>query len=307
MGTQVNKLNEDEFVNDEAKFWGSSNCESNINKVETITSSNENNENKAIIKNIIMPDEIEKTSSTSDKSKLDYVPFKFQWKEEDNSPNKEMEVMITGSFLNDWNLFMPMIKNPKSNFYEYQTTLSRDIHYFKFMINNNWKCSNLYPTSKDKSNNINNYIDLREVSEKNNTNTNSSGNRSKREKIYKSIYNKIYEESNEGYDLKYPLIKDLNSTAPKVMINYEKLFCLEYQSNQSKLNGLFFADKIYGNNDPGIYPRNCYNKIMSCPNEKIEHLIGNIGDIFSRKRYIRYSTTERKQDKLLTLIYFKPK
>ena len=88
MGTQVNKLNEDELICNEAKFWGSSNCESNINKVDTITSSNENNENKAIIKNIIMPDEIEKTSSTSDKSKLDYVPFKFKWKEEDNSPNK---------------------------------------------------------------------------------------------------------------------------------------------------------------------------------------------------------------------------
>ena len=113
MGTEIRTFNEDELIREEAKFWDGSNYESNINKEETITSSNERNENKALINQLNGLEENNKTSSTFDKSKSDYIPFKFEWKNEENSSDEEMEVMITGSFLNDWNTFIPMIKNPK--------------------------------------------------------------------------------------------------------------------------------------------------------------------------------------------------
>ena len=151
MGTQNSNFNEIEYINEETKFWGSSICQSNINKEGTITSSNENKENKEIIKILNNLEEINKSSSTSDKSKNDFIPFKFEWKDEDNLPKKELEVMITGTFLNNWNMCIPMIKNPKTNIYEYQTSLPREKHFFKFRRDNLFNKNKL---KKNRKNNI---------------------------------------------------------------------------------------------------------------------------------------------------------
>ena len=321
MGTEISTFNEDEFIREEAKFWDGSNYESNINKEETITSSNERNENKTLIKQLNGLEENNKTSSTFDKSKSDYIPFKFEWRNEDNSSDEEMEVMITGSFLNDWNTFIPMIKNPKTNIYEYQTSLSKQKHFFKYIINNKWKCSSLYPTVVDKSNNINNYIDLTSHNLGNsnkNLNVNANLNVNMKENNFKNDsevsnfndnddgYGDIYKKNNDGYGLKYPLIKDLNLTAPSAMSNYRKKFCLEYQSNQNKICELFLPNKIYKKSNY-LMEKNGYKKIFDFPNEKIDHLIYNIQDFHIYKKSIRFCTTERKREKLLTLIYYKPK
>ena len=303
MGTQNNKFNEIEFIDVETKFWEHSNCESNINKEETISSSNENNENKVMIKKLNVTDEFNKTGSTSDKTKNDFIPFKFEWKDEENSSCKEMEVLITGSFLDNWNICIPMIKNPEKNIYEYQTSLPKKKHFFKFIVNNNWRCSNLYPTTKDDSNNINNYIDLENYSFSNsNKNVNNKENKTK-----KSYYEEIYEINNEGYDFKYPLIKDLNLTAPTVIANYQKSFCLENQSNQGKLSDIFISENIYKNKYYLNHNNNCYKKIFNFPHEKLEHLLQNNENNYSTSKYIRFSTTERKIEKLITFVYYKPK
>ena len=322
MGTEISNFNEDEFIREEAKFWDGSNYESNINKEETITSSNERNENKALINQLNGLEENNKTSSTFDKSKSDYIPFKFEWRNEDNSSDEEMEVMITGSFLNDWNTFIPMIKNPKTNIYEYQTSLSKQKHFFKYIINNKWKCSSLYPTVVDKSNNINNYIDLtsHKLGNSNkNLNVNANLNVNMKENNFNNDsdvsnynvnddgYGDIYKKNNDGYDLKYPLIKDLNLNAPSVMNNYSKKFCLEYQSNQNKICELFLPNKIYQKSINYLMENNDYKKIYDFPNEKIDHLIYNIQDFQIYKKSIRFCTSERKREKLLTLIYYKPK
>ena len=321
MGTEISTLNEDEFIREEAKFWDGSNYESNINKEETITSSNERNENNALLKQLNGQEENNKTSSTFDKSKSDYILFKFEWRNEENSSDEEMEVMITGSFLNNWNTCIPMIKNPKTNIYEYQTSLSKQKHFFKYIINNKWKCSSLYPTAMDESNNINNYIDLT---------SHNIGNSNKNVNINLNIkmkdnnlnigcgvgnYNNkgnddgdsdVYKKNNDGYDVKYPLIKDLNLTAPSIMSNYRNKFCLEYQSNQNKICKLFLPNKIYKKSNY-LMETDGYKKIFDFPNEKIDHLIYNIQDFHIYKKSIRFCTTERKREKLLTLIYYKPK
>ena len=320
MGNEICTLNEDVFIREEAKFWDGSNYESNINKEETITSSNERNENKAIIKQLNGQEENNKTSSTFDKSKSDYIPLKFEWRNEENFSEEDMEVMITGSFLNDWNTCIPMIKNPKTNIYEYQISLAKQKHFFKYIINNKWCCSSLYPTIKDESNNVNNYIDLTShnfgnsnknynVNEKVNLNVNmkeynfnidcEDGNYNDKDDGVSDVNNK----NNDGYDLKYPLIKDLNLTAPSVISNYRKNFCLEYQSNQNKL---FLPNKNYKKSNY-LKENDGYKKIFEFPNEKIDHLIYNIQDFAIYKGSIRFCTTERKREKLLTLIYYKPK
>lgn len=322
MGSGISTFNEDEFIIEEAKFWDGSNYESNINKEETITSSNERNENNVLIKQLNGQEENNKTSSTFEKSKSDYIPFTFEWRNEDNSSDEEMEVMITGSFLNDWNTCIPMIKNPKTNIYEYQTSLPKQKHFFKYIINNKWKCSSLYPTIMDESKNVNNYIDLTSHNLGNqnknvnvNLNVNTKDNNFNVEcDVGNYNYNNNIDEgdsdvnkkNNDGYDLKYPLIKDLNLTAPSVISYYSKEFCLEYQSNQNKLCELFLPNKIY-KKTYYLKENNGYKKIFDFPNEKIDHLIYNIQDFHIYKKSIRFCTTERKREKLLTLIYYKPK
>ena len=289
------------FLNKETIPWDSK-CDSNINNEEYFYPE-EINEDKELINKLNIIDEVvNKTESTVDKTKNEFIPFKFEWKDEENSPNKnyEKEVMITGTFLNNWNTIVPMFKNPETNIYEFRTSLTKSKHFFKYLINNKWTCSNLYPIEMDDSNNLNNYIDLtkysRNISKKN-----------KKQNNYNTInLEEIYTLNNEGFDLKYPLIKDLNITAPGVISNYKNTFCLDYQSNQNKLNDCFLSKKNYKSKNI-LNLNNYYKKIFNCSNEKLEHLIENLEDIFSSKRFIRYSITQRKIDKLLTLVYYKPK
>ena len=296
-------ITDDAFLNKENITWDSK-CDSNINNEEYYYYPEEINEDEALINKLNVIDEIvNKTESTIDKTKNEYIPFKFEWKDEENSPNpenNEKEVMITGTFLDNWNTIVPMIKNPETNVYEFRTSLTKSKHFFKYIINNKWKCSNLYPTAIDDANNLNNYIDLTKYS------TNISKKNKKQKENNNINLDEIYTINSEGYDLKYPLIKDLNTSAPGVIPNYKNSFCLDYQSNQKKFDNIFLPKKSHKSKN-SLNLNNCYKKIFNCSNEKLEHLIENIEDILSSKRYIRYSITQRKIDKLLTLVYYKPK
>ena len=123
------------------------------------------NVDKTFNTNISITEELNKsTKSTKMDSifdnKFELVPFKFEWRENESDSKKELEVIITGSFLNNWEQCIKMEKNPETNIYEYYTILPKEKHFFKYIINNTWLCSDLYPTTKDESNNINNFIDL---------------------------------------------------------------------------------------------------------------------------------------------------
>ena len=233
-------ITDDAFLNKENITWDSK-CDSNINNEEYYYYPEEINEDKALINKLNVIDEIvNKTESTIDKTKNEYIPFKFEWKDEENSPNpenNEKEVMITGTFLDNWNTIVPMIKNPETNVYEFRTSLTKSKHFFKYIINNQWKCSNLYPTAIDDANNLNNYIDLTKYS------TNISKKNKKQKENNNINLDEIYTINSEGYDLKYPLIKDLNTSAPGVIPNYKNTFCLDYQSNQKKFDNIFLSKK----------------------------------------------------------------
>ena len=86
--------------------------------------------------------------------KDDRIPFKFEWKEGGN------KVTITGSFLTNWTVYIDMVKNPETGFFEFNVNLTREVHQFKFIVDNVWKCSNNYPILNDGSGNFNNVIDL---------------------------------------------------------------------------------------------------------------------------------------------------
>ena len=109
-----------------------------------------------------------------------------------------------------------------------------------------------------------------------------------------------------GYGLKFPLNKDLNVTAPVVMLHYKEKLLLDNQSNQSKFGNINELNLDY-NNSTCFNENNSYKKIFIFPHEKLGHIAPNIDDIFTNKNYNRYSITERKKHKYLTFVYYKPK
>ena len=315
MGMRTSK-NEEEISEDNLEFSTNLNYKLDSEKKDSLvfpsTKNTETDGDKTYNTNISITEELNKSTkmvSTSFNNKNELVPFTFQWKENENNNNKELEVMIAGTFLNNWETFIKMEKNPETNIYEYQTFLPKEKHSFKYIINNKWLCNDLYPTTKDNSNNTNNYIDLTNYNinnnenKKNNNNENNEG-KSPIKKVKTKKRKKKDNKDNDGYGLKFPLIKDLNSKAPEVMTHFKDSLFIDNQSNQDKFsnkNFYVYKEKNYYNEN------NSYKDIFIFPHEKLEHLTPNIDDIFSTKNYNRYSITERKKHKYITLVYYKPK
>ncbi len=317
MGTKANKIKE-EMSNDIKEYIPEFNYKSNNGKNNKLFfSSTKKSEikdaNESYNTNISITEELNKSTkidSTYD-TKSDLVKFTFKWIDTNNDPNKELEVMITGTFLDNWNLFMRMVKNPETKIYEYETFLPKQIHYFKYIVNNKWLCSDLYGTRIDNSHNINNYIDLTNYQNEINVSEtkieNNIENKNEKEKSEQKLKKrKKLKKINDGYGLKFPLIKDLNATAPTVIMHYQSSFNLDDQSHQDK----FKNNKKYLNSNNNNYyynENNCYKEIFKFPHEKLGHITPNITDILSNKNYYRHSITERKKHKFLTLVYYRPK
>ena len=81
------------------------------------------------------------------------ILFIFEWRGPGN------EVLITGDFVN-WKQHLVMKKNSKTGIFESHLYLGPKKYHFKFIVDNNWSCSNKYPTEYDQVGNLINYIDL---------------------------------------------------------------------------------------------------------------------------------------------------
>ena len=190
------------------------------NKKRTILFSSEKEEKKiqknSLNNSITFLEDINKSTKTDSiiEIKSDKVKFKFEYKPDIKYNNRKIEVLLVGSFLNNWDNFIIMEKNAQSQNYEYETYLSKKIHYFKFIVNNKWLCSDLYPSIYDESNNLNNFIDL----------TNYENEEKK---------NEINDTSNicasSEIIIKYPELKKLNRKAPRLFYNKKKLLLYKYK------------------------------------------------------------------------------
>ena len=237
---------------------------------------NSNNQNCSLI------EELNKSTQTNSiiETKKDKVKFKFEWKQDNNYSNKSMEVLLVGTFLKSWDNFVTMKKNKDTQIYEYEIYLQKKIYYFKFIVNNKWFCSDLYQTKLDKNNNLNNYIDLTNYKEKD----------KEIENILSNSTNYLKNISDYESFIKYPELKILNKNPSRVFY-YKKDFSID--KNNKKF--------CYG------YINSSYKKIFKLENDKIGHLIPEMNNIFSNKNYFRISITERNKNKLVTLVYYKPK
>lgn len=242
-------------------------------KKETILFSSENPESiqnfsKNSSKNDI-PEELNKSTKLNStyNSKQEKVKYKFIW-QDNNNFNKKKEVLLTGTFLKSWDDHVIMTKKEEC-IYEYETYLEKKAYQFKFIINNNWLCSDLYPTQPDDSNNINNYIDLTNYIE-NNKNLDFSNN---------TINTVITQEYSE--------LNILNDKPPQVISNYKSKFEIKNIENTNS--------------------NNSYKKIYKVNNDKLNHLVLEINENKKNKNLIRISASERKAKKYITFIYYLPK
>ena len=260
----------------------------------------------------------EKSSMTTTTENIDYlmnrVPYKFEWKGEGN------QVLLTGDFV-DWKGKIIMKKNENTGYFEIVIPLERKKHRFKFIVDGNWVCTNQYPTEPDEHNNLNNFITLNnylppeefqttkaEKILKNKINLNESIKTEEDNNSKNQITTKKEEQRKKLYNCKYPLINELNTLAPIIMLHYKPVFFLDYPSRQDfikqKEGTNFFGYKEKNFNTEN----NTYKKIMTCPHEKLMHVCANLNDIENIENdFFRLCTTVRNKHKFLTLIYYKPK
>ena len=141
------------------------------------------------------------------------IPFKFEWKDGGN------EVLLTGSFLDNWTRQLELKKNLSNGIHEIIFDLPRGIHQFKFIVDKRWICSQYYKIIYDQNNNANNIIDLTNyIIENNNSNI-------KRKK------KKLGKEHIE-YICNFPNSSEINVEAPVLPIHYGPFFNLNFQSKQ---------------------------------------------------------------------------
>ena len=262
------------------------------NKKRTILFSSEKEEKKlkknSLNNSISFLEDINKSTKTDSiiETQSDKVKFKFEYKPDKIYTNRKIEVLLVGSFLNNWDNYIIMEKNAQSQNYEYETYLSKKIHYFKFIVNNKWLCSDLYPSIFDESNNLNNFIDLTNHKNEEKNEINDTSNICASSEII----------------IKYPELKKLNRKAPRLLYN-KKEFLLDINSkNRDKF-------PYIENNNIYYYPNinNCFKKVSKLENENIGHLMQEITDNMKYINYRKISTTERNRNKLLTVVYYIPK
>ena len=300
MGTKTSRSKKKQIIM-LPQFWGNDAFE-NSNKYEkyswdTYSSSQQTQEDteSGMIPAKFKVEKIEK------KPKEELFPFKFEWK------GLGTRVVLAGSFLEKWTKYEPMIKNPQNEVFEKIINLPKTKHFFKFIVDNKWVCSNQYPITMDNSNNRNNVIDLsnyippKELIQREEFKKGES-------KPKKSKAIMLNMKDNTKYNCKYPYSHELNSEAPGTIINYQPSFNLDYQSNQRLIKKIVKKRYVNFKIKNTLNENITYKKILPFPHEKLVHFCQSINDLNNWKNnYLRGCTTIRNKHKFLTIVYYKPK
>lgn len=274
------------------------NSQENNSNINNITESNNKSttDNTLTISNV--QKKIENNINNINQNYInELIPYKFIYKGNGNN------VSIKGNFLNNWETALDMKKNSITGNYEIIVNLEKKIHLFKFIVDNEWIINDYYPTYKDNSNNINNYIDLTNYLPEEITKNIIINNK-------KSIKNnkKNIELKKNDYNNKYPNINELNTKAPIISNNHKLPFNIDYQSNQNVIkrkecdNFLDYVNDICG------YGNDSYKKIIECPNDKLCHACVSIDNLSEYgKKYIKCCINIRNRHKFSTFVYYKAK
>ena len=238
-----------------------SNIESSTDK-ESINEEKEEKEEKEENNNVEENEEDNESKDAKEDSNNIKINYLFIWTEGGS------QVKLTGSF-SDWKIKFDMAKDPNDNCFKCQLPLDNKIYQFKFIVDNDWKCSDKYPKKEDNSGNINNFIDLTDYKENKNKTSEKKEQRTEKEK------------DNENTDIKEP------------EINKEK--------NKIKRKGSIYSSQ-YPSND-SIIPLPLPNKryYQSFKLDKFSHQ-NNIGNKKYYNYYQRYSFSDEKSSKPIFLL-----
>jgi len=236
--------------------------------------------------------------------KDDRIPFKFEWKEGGN------KVTITGSFLSNWTVYIDMVKNPETGFFEFNVNLTREVHQFKFIVDNVWKCSINYLTTNDGNGNVNNVIDLTNFIINDNEKEEKEKDENEKNDKYKENdidslkrKNEIIKKNNNEFNCCLLDEDDMNFDAPHAPPCYMRNFdinCNVSRRNIGKKRYLKYNEKNI------LSENNCFKNIT-----KINHVILNHCCSASKgnldEKFVRASVSKRVKHKFVTIIYYKPK
>jgi hypothetical protein len=164
------------------------------------------------------------------------------------------EVYITGSFSN-WKQWFTLER--QGDVFCRKILLPKEKHYFKFIVDKDWRTSTSYETSTDEAGNVNNIIDLspgkiedktkkkaaKKATDSNHNNTQSITNNtantnantnttSNKTNIKKDIKKQHKLELQSSYSDLKPERSGLNTDTPMIPCSYSNQFSIDNMSNQ---------------------------------------------------------------------------
>lgn len=227
------------------------------------------------------------------------------------------EVFITGTFC-DWKKKFKMNKN-KNNIFEKELPLEKGKYEFKFIVDDEWKCSSFYPQIKDNRGINNNYFDNTNSENINIFNKINSNIREKNENIKEKNNSQIIkgnlEELKKIYSNLYPYEDQLNQEAPKIPDVFEILMDLNANSNQNYFGNKQYLqfpfinlDKSFKNILPPFHSYLnhlfTYNNIKLNENNKDNN--SNLNIETTKKNYFGINCSIKLKNKYITIVYYSP-
>ena len=271
-------------------------------------------------------DEKSTDSSNNEEKYKKRVPTLFEWKDGGET------VLITGSFC-DWNQRFILNKNKYTDNFDLLLYLPEGKYEFKFIVDNNWVCSNYYNKITDEKNNTNNIIDNtnyyrndNQIPKINSYKSNNSNDSNYEIKNNSSKSNDIKKFCEQNYGNNYPEYSMFNKT-PQFIPNYYKYnMNLDFNTNQFKICNNEYIDlndnKNLINNEyksitimPNIFVNHLYMKCEKIQKQKDNNNYSNMlipdnyDEIYNKqkhKKYAKITTTIRVRRKFTTIVYVKP-
>ena len=243
----------------------------------------------------------------------------FQWDEEESD---SQIVYLTGNFCK-WKQYFIMPKI--NNIYTITLPLPKDLHKFRFRINDVFKLNKKYPIMKDGDNECN-YIDTSEINNRNTKSKKSpiSVNNSDEDLIEEEnslscsdsslLYEPELEEEEEKikrlrklkikkikYSMIFPKKDRLNNYAPNVPYCYNYIYNIDIISPQKYIG----KSKYYEPKENNILGDNSsYKKIAVLPVGEINHIHSN--NLIASGARSLCSSFVRYRNKFITFLYYKP-
>lgn len=179
-----------------------------------------------------------KISNQVESKAKDLVEVTFIWKEKGN------DVFITGSFAG-WKQWF-MLEKQGDIFYR-KLQLPKEKHYFKFIVDKDWKCSDNYNKEVDYTGNVNNSVDLTYVESPKTKETQRNGESSLKniQKLKAITKNKLKSNNNGSYNEIYPERSGLNTETPIIPSGYINNFDINNFSIQYKIGNPTYINLSY--------------------------------------------------------------